>query len=138
MWFLLKMSGHSTSYDKWFRIYGDSKNTLNFINYSWKWCHHFRLYEKMWMSHELWYIRNISMAKLEKNLLRWKLARWSMFSGCYPPHYYWISPTWNSRNVLLGITYSEQQKYSTPHNLLRIAEGYTPYNLVHITRLYSV
>ena len=42
------------------------RNTLNFINYSWKWRQHFRLFEKMWMSHKLWYTRNASIAKLEK------------------------------------------------------------------------
>ena len=45
------------------------RNTLNLINYSWKWHHHFRLYVKMWMSHKLWYIRNRSMRKLEKSSL---------------------------------------------------------------------
>ena len=48
----------------------------------------------------------------------------------------------NSRNNLLSITYSEQQKYSTPYNLLGIAKILkysTPYNLLGIPEiLYSV
>ena len=85
--FLLKMSAHSTSYDNWFRIHGDSKKYPKFHQLFMKMTSSLPLYEKMWMSHKLRYIRNTSMAKLEKNLLCWKFARWSMFSGRYPPHY---------------------------------------------------
>ena len=44
----------------------------------------------------------------------------------------------NSRNNLLNITYSEQQKYSTRYKLLRIAEilkYFTPYNLLGIAEI---
>ena len=68
--FLIKMRGRTTSYEKRFRRYQNSppppkKKNQNHQLFM-KWRHRFRKFEKMWISHKLHLIRNISMVKVAK------------------------------------------------------------------------
>ena len=84
--FLIKMRGRTTSYEKRFRRY-QNEGAHDFIRKEvqeisksppppkkknqnhqlfMKWRHRFRKFEKMWISHKLHLIRNISMVKVAK------------------------------------------------------------------------